>query len=964
MNYLSQIPDKLRDHAKLCHQQFQQLIKEHNISIKLNKEEYSQILRVLCCSDFILQTINKQTEWFFTSLKTRLFNQIPREENLQQCASQLFTSSHNLISLSEQLRKFRNQQLCQIAWRDITGDADLCETLSSLSQLAEICIKFSLRWLHNNLKKEFGTPINSHGQKIEMIVLAMGKLGACELNFSSDIDLVFVFPEHGKTINGKRCISHNEYFIKLGQQLIKLLSETTTYGFVFRVDMRLRPFGKSGPLAITIDAMEDYYAVHGREWERYALIKARPITGNKIDRKNLQQQLKPFIYRRYIDYSVFESLREMKAMINRQVKQKHLEHNIKLGAGGIREIEFLAQAFQLLRGGKETEFQQQKLQLIIPLLSQKKIITDKIAEDLLNAYHFLRNTEHRLQEVKDQQIHCLPENTFSRARLAFSMGFNNWESFSEQLKQHRQKVQDNFLLQFLTPQFDSIQLNSQLHGLDILWYEYLQQIDNDEVDASIDANNKAEEILKNACFKNAKEILNLLLSFRQSSPFRKMTANARERLNQLIPLLLSSLARNSISESAQYNTIKRLLAIFESTCRRSVYLSLLIENPPALSQLVKLCSASVWISRELTKTPALLDELLKPHILYSPLNYKDLTDDLQLRLEKISANDLEQQMEVLCQFKLAHVLRVAATDITGIISIMQVSDYLTWIAQTILQQVIKIAWQDTLNKIAGPQIMNGFALIGYGKVGGYELGYSSDLDLVFVFKDDLEKEALFFTRLSRRILFILGTRTYFGLLYECDMRLRPNGNSGQITSTLKAFKKYEKEKAWTWEHQALCRARIIAGDKMLIKCFSLIRQEILCQPREQSKLQHQIHKMRIKMQQSQRKKQNHLFDIKQDPGGIIDIEFMVQYLILLHAEQYPEIVEFSDNIRMINSLVQKKLLSSEMGTKLSQIYQKYRNFIHQQALQELSAITSNDRFINEQKIIKVYWGKIFLYSCN
>jgi len=977
---LLHIPEELHEHTQLCHQQFQRLINDNHHNITFNEKEYNQLLKILSCSDFILQTTAKQSEWFIKSLEDNLFNHSPCIEDIQQTAIAIFSTSDNFNTLSKQLRLFRNQQLFHIAWRDI-GGAALNETMLNLSQLADICIQHSLQWLHHNLKKDFGTAVDNDGQEMKMLVIAMGKLGAYELNFSSDIDLIFVFPGHGKTIGGKRCITHNEYFIKLGQQLIKLLNETTAYGFVFRVDMRLRPFGKSGPLAISIDAIEDYYAVHGREWERYALIKARTITGNTADQENLQQRLRPFIYRRYIDYSVFESLREMKEMISRQVKQKHLEHNIKLGAGGIREIEFLAQAFQLLRGGKETEFQQRKVQLIIPLLAQKQIISNSIAKDLIKAYQFLRNTEHRIQEVNDQQTHNLPVSPYSRTRLAFSMGFNHWEDFSAQLKVHRTAIQDNFLQLFQTPAANSLQAHLELHNLDILWLEYLEQIDNVEVNTTIEASNKAIKILKKSGFNNENDMLKLLLSFRQSSSYRKMTSNARGRLNQLMPIVLNILAKNNsnqVSTINHYNTLKRLLAIFESTCRRSVYLSLLIENPMALSQLIKLCAASIWISKELTKTPALLDELLNPQILYSPLNFNDLIADFQLRMENIAIDDVEQQMEILRQFKLTHVLRVAAADITGSIELMQVSDYLSWIAEAILQQVINIAWFDTIKKLKKSELNidnkaqveqdisyaspgNGFAIIAYGKFGGYELGYASDLDLVFVFDDNLENKTHFFTRLCHRIMFILGTRTYSGLLYECDMRLRPNGNSGQIVTSLKAFKKYQLEKAWLWEHQALCRARVVAGDNALIEQFSKIRQQILCQPRERQNLQKWIIEMRKKMHQSLAKKQTGMFDIKQSIGGMIDIEFIVQYLILLHAREYPEIVEFSDNIRLINSLQNKKIITPEIENNLAEIYKLYRTCIHHQSLQELPPITTIDTFFKEQQLIKQYWEKIL---CN
>jgi [glutamine synthetase] adenylyltransferase / [glutamine synthetase]-adenylyl-L-tyrosine phosphorylase len=986
---LSHIPAELHEHAQLCHQQFQEQVKNHAVSIEFTDKQYQQIMKVLCCSDFVRQVIKKQTEWFLISLNTHLFDKPRSLIDLQHKISKLFKTSQNLSDLSEQLRIFRNQEMLHIAWRDIIGYADLNETMSQLSLLADISIKSSLKWLHNNLKQDFGMPIDSHGDEMQMIVLAMGKLGANELNFSSDIDLIFVFPEHGKTINGRRSISSNEFFIKLGQKLIKLLNDTTAYGFVFRVDMRLRPFGKSGPLAVSIGAMEDYYAEHGREWERYALIKARLITGNTVDKQKLQQLLKPFIYRRYIDFSVFESLREMKQMISHEVKQKRLQYNIKLGAGGIREIEFLAQAFQLLRGGRDKELQQQSVQLIISLLSKKHIIPEDVAGKLLSAYIFLRNTEHRIQEFNDQQIHLLPVSHFDRFRLAYGMGFLCWENFYEQLTSHQKEVQDAFAQQFQLPHSNSQQLDSQQQYLCILWCDTLNQIDCHEpiginkqinpyeADKLIANKAIAYDLLKQSGFKQTEDILQLLLAFRQSFQYRKMSTNARDRLNHLMPVLLSYLASklgNEQIESKQsylpssdvnptiiQNTIlKRLLTVIESICRRSVYLVLLTENPQALSQLIKLCSASVWITRELSRTPALLDELLDPQILYSPLKQEDLSLDLQSRLKNSNPLDLEQQMEILRHFKLIHVLRVACADISGVIAVTKVSDYLSWIAETILQQVIHIAWLNTAEKMPKPHnntVGDGFAVIGFGKMGGIELGYSSDLDLVFVYHDRYKKHAHFFTRLSQRIMLILATRSYSGILYECDLRLRPNGNSGQIATTFRAFKKYQLEKAWLWEHQALCRARIVAGDQNLLCEFSQIRREVLCQPREKQHLQSQINDMRDKMYQSLAIKQADIFDVKQSYGGIVDIEFIVQYLILYYANNYPQILDYSDNIRIIESLIKFKLIAPEVGKNLSQIYQKYRNFIHHQALQELSSITSINIFTNEQKIIKSYWHK-------
>ncbi|MFK5985042.1 MAG: bifunctional [glutamate--ammonia ligase]-adenylyl-L-tyrosine phosphorylase/[glutamate--ammonia-ligase] adenylyltransferase [Pseudomonadota bacterium] len=978
---ISSFPANLQQHVNSCHKQIKLLLLEHKIELHPGKQQYKQLLKVVCCSDFVMRVIKSQPQWFFNALNKKLFNHSLTEQQLKLSIAAVFNysaarnttppASLSAIMLSQQLRLYRNQQMLHIAWRDILCLAELNETMYSLSLLADICIKTSLYYLQQQLKKEFGTPVDETGRELEMIVIAMGKLGAYELNFSSDVDLIFVFPMHGKTIKAKRTISHNEFFIKLGQQLIKLLNETTAYGFVFRIDMRLRPFGKSGPLAVSIDAMEDYYAVHGREWERYALIKARLITGQIEDQNNLIPQLKAFVFRRYIDFSVFESLREMKHLIDHEVQLKHLKNNVKLGAGGIREIEFMTQAFQLLRGGREPELQQAALQQIIPLLQKKQLISESIASGLLQAYQFLRNTEHRIQELNDQQTHVLPQNAFDQSRLAYAMGFHNWLDFIKQLKLHQHKVEENFSTVFYTSQVKSqnglVAGKGKQHPLEAFWCKSLVNMEILEGESLIEYQHKIIAVLKQQGFSAAREILDLLVVFRLSSSYRKMSSLATTRLNRLLPAILIFISPEGNSEldsTESVETLKRLLNLLESICRRSVYMVLLIENPVALTQLIKLCASSIWISRELARTPLLLDEFLDPDILFAPLNKTKLKVDLSQRLKVIDKDDLEQQMETLRHFKLSHVLRVAAADITGVIKVTQVSDYLTWIAQAILQQVLIIAWSDTTQKMAKlsakAQSSNlpsnrGFAIIGFGKIGGFELGYGSDLDLVFIYANKLERHAHFFLRLGQRIMFILGTRSYSGILYECDMRLRPNGNSGQIATSLKSFKKYELEKAWLWEHQALCRARLVAGDNLLLDIFTEARKSVLCQPREVVLLKKQVNEMRLKMYQNLLIKQKNCMDIKQSRGGLVDIEFIVQFLILSYAYDYPDIVKYSDNIRMIDSLLKHKLISATMARNLNSIYQDYRNFIHRNTLQELPAITSVTHFAKQQLQIKGYW---------
>jgi len=978
---LNHFPQNLHEQATSCFNQFEAKRQELVVETPFSEMEYLEIIRVLSCSDFILQFLNRKPEWIFSAFSNGDYHSSKKLSDWQRECEDLFQEQLTLPIVAQNIREYRNQQMIRIAWRDLAGNANIEESMYDLSQLADHCIKGALNWLNEKQKIDFGTPVDSNGRELQMIILGMGKLGAYELNFSSDIDLIFVFPEHGNTINGKRSTSNNEYFIKLGQQLIKLLNDRSAHGFVFRVDMRLRPFGQSGPLAITIDAMENYFATHGREWERYAMIKARMITGDDIDKKVLEKLLKPFIYRRYIDFGVFESLREMKGMIAHEVKQKRMEHNIKLGTGGIREIEFLAQAFQLLRGGRETELQERRVQKVIHILAERDSIPQYVADDLLNAYVFLRKTEHCIQEVNDQQTHLLPDYDYPKSRLAFAMGYQDWETFSEQLEQHRKQVETNFSQLFQAPQIESEQSESQSEQdcMSILWRKTLHNLEEDETEQK----ENAISLIENAGYKQAADILDLLLVFRRSSNYRKMSSKGRERLDNLMPMILNALSGNEQKSEMQTAALKRLLDVFETTCRRSVYLALLIENPLALSQLIKLCSSSAWIARELTRIPALLDELLDPRVLYSPLNKIHLQQDLEQRLATVEDDDLEQRMEIMRHFKQTHSLRVAAADTTDVLPVMKVSDYLTWIAETVLDQVILTAWHDTAKKLGTPQYHpehplasqnevkpgQGFAILGFGKVGGLELGYGSDLDLVFIYDDCFDKgttngeksaqNGLFFTRMGQRIMHILGTRTYSGILYECDMRLRPNGNSGLVATTLQTFKKYELEKAWLWEHQALCRARIVAGDETALgQAYLQARQEVLAQPREVAELRQKVHEMRLKMRHSLEKKKAGHFDVKQAAGGIVDIEFMVQFLVLQFAHQHPEVIRYTDNIRMLESLLKAHVIEETFGHSLIEIYQKYRDFMHAQALQEVPGLAEDGLFTSERQQINHFWQEL------
>ncbi len=985
-------PQELENHREKTLESFQHLVRDTKLA-DITNSSLQQWLKVMVCSDFVTQQFTRHKERIIDQWLSGNYSRAISKNEMAQILALELEYVDTEAQLLQNLRNFRNQQMVRICYRDINGLADLNEVLFELSTLANCVIRQTLQWLDKAQQKEFGSALDPQGKPMPLIVIGMGKLGAYELNFSSDIDLIFTFAEHGETVNGPRSISHSEYFIKLGQRLIKALNQKTCDGFVFRVDMRLRPFGQSGPLVVTYHALEEYYARHGREWERYALIKARVITGAIEDKQSLRSLLKPFVYRRYIDFSVFESLREMKAMIAREVKQKKKENNVKLGAGGIREIEFLAQAFQLLRGGKDTQLQERQVQKVLNYLGEQSILPEEVVTELLKSYEFLRRTEHRIQQINDQQSHNLPENDFPQARIAFGMGYDSWEKFSVQLKSTRAYVHQHFEHLFQVPaisnsdadvHFDKALINDHIIKARGIWQ------------TSVSEENSIE-ILSELGYEDGMSILNLLAGFRESHRYRKISKQGSERLDKLMPLLIKSVALVENSESA----FKRIMTIIESVCRRSVYLVLLIENPQGLSQLVKLCAASSWITCLLSRYPALFDELLDPRVLYAPLKKEQLFQELQESLGAVSMNDLEQRMEVLRYFKQSQILRIAAADVAGVISVAKVSDYLTWLSEVIVDVVLQTAWHDLLVRYGHPQGSSmvpamvsdrgmGFGLIGFGKLGGIELGYSSDLDMVFIFSDafiggstdakgaddnglgatgqEADKKAApkcksidnlqFYSKLSLRVMHILQTQTHSGILYEADMRLRPNGNSGLITSSLKSFREYQLQKAWVWEHQALVRARFIGGDEQLISEFEAVRKEVLGQRRDTTLLKKEVCEMREKMRQSLSKKRKGYFDIKQDFGGLVDIEFMVQYLVLNHAAQYPELLIWTDNKRILEKLSETAQLSASAAQDLNECYALFRVRLHQLSLQEVSGFVPVEEFQNERQKIQDHWHEI------
>lgn len=856
-------------------------------------------------------------------------------------------------ALARHLRLFRRREMTRIAWRDLAGWADLAETLRDLSGLASACVDSALRCLDRWQTSDLGAPIGRDGTRQGLVVIGMGKLGAGELNFSSDIDLIFAYPDDGETVGGGRVVSNEDYFRRLAQKLIQILNAPTADGFVFRVDMRLRPFGDSGPLVMSFDAMEDYYQTHGREWERYAWIKAAPVAGDREAGENLMQALRPFVFRRYLDFGAYRSLREMKALIEEQVKRKGMEDNIKLGAGGIREIEFIGQAFQLIRGGREPELRARPILVVLRHLVTRSYLPEHAGRDLIAAYEFLRLAENRLQEYADQQTHRLPEDPRGRLRLAYAMGYATWDAFEHELNRHRRKVHGHFDHIFAAAEGgEAAEADAPLARV---WRQGVAGTD-------------VRDILIQAGYDAPDEALEHILRLRDSAACRHLTAQGRERLDYLMPLLFAAVAQ----AERPTLTLQRVLGLLEKIARRTAYLALLAENTVVLSQLVKLCAASSWISRQLARFPLLLDELLDPRALYAPLARADLQHELAGTVARVDADDLEQQMEVLRHFKETNVLRVAAADVEGVYPLMVVSDHLTEIAEISLAEVLRLARGHLtvrhgapLCRAGGETFEPGFAIIGYGKLGGIELGYGSDLDLVFLYQSADEElgtqgakpldNAVFFARLGQRIIHMATAHTPSGVLYEVDMRLRPSGASGLLVSNVAAFAEYQRRDAWTWEHQALVRARVVAGDPAVAAEFEAVRREVLSQPRDREALRREVREMRQRMRDELGQRDPARFDLKQDSGGIADIEFMVQYGVLAWACDFPELLRYTDNIRLLQGMAGAGLMAKADAELLSNAYRAYRASVHKLTLQDEPALVAAEAFVELRAKVLRLW---------
>ena len=861
------------------------------------------------------------------------------------------------------LRHLRMLMMMRWIWQDALGDIELEQLTDELSEFADGCILFAKDYTYQQLVTQYGQPtfINAKGNKQidRMAILAMGKLGAHELNLSSDIDLVFVHQARGETdgdkAKGTRSIDNKRFMTRLGQGIIKLLDNNTADGFVFRVDMRLRPWGDGSDLAIHLSALQKYFSNHGRAWERFAWLKARVV--GQIEpsfHTELQAMIKPFVFRYYVDYSAFSALREMKSLIQNQVAQREDLDNIKLGAGGIRDIEFIVQAYQLIYGGRHPQLQVKSCLQAMQALCQLAYIKQPTYQALQEAYRFLRRLEHGIQAINDQQTQRLPQDAFWQHNLAITLGFADWQALLTTLNEHREQVNAPFERMVterkVATQEDSTVIPAKLD-------EQIAQLDTVLTEQS----------------------RSQLETFWQSKMIANLSVEARSRLDAAYPIILHALLAHQKQQQLANQALPRLLTLIEAICRRSIYLVMIAENPNATVELIPMLSASPWIAGELARYPVLLDTFLQQRYRHLP-DKPELRDILRQRLLRVEPEDEEELLSVLRLFKKNQVLAVAASDVLAERPIMKVSDSLTFIAAVVLEAALERGFSELVKRYGYPigkdgdpvtEADCGFAIIGYGKLGGLELSYSSDLDLVFLHK--IQEQGMttgetsvsgmkFAARLAQKLMTYLNTQTRDGRAYEIDMRLRPSGNAGMMVVSCHAFETYQLSKAWSWEHQALVRARAICGDKRVTASFCAIRREVLSLPRTLDEVRVEVTSMRLKMQKhlgtSEWEQEKGKFHLKQDAGGIVDIEFLAQFAVLAYSNHYPSLTKWSDNVRIFEEMALLEIWDAKICQDLTDAYLRIRAATHQLALSEQSLLVDEGLWVETRTLVQDQWQRL------
>jgi len=833
------------------------------------------------------------------------------------------------------LRRLRHRAMAHLVLRDLGGLAPLEEIVESMTLLADVTTNFALDYYHRQFAATYGEPLDKAGRPQRLLIIGMGKLGGRELNVSSDVDYIFVYPEEGDTA-GPKSIENYDFFNRLGKRIIAALGELTADGQVFRVDMRLRPNGDSGPLVCSLDSLENYFITQGREWERYAWIKGRTMNaGANLQAEwvtAMQKIARPFVFRKYLDFGAINAMRDLHAQIRREVARKDMADHVKLGPGGIREIEFIAQVFQLIRGGRDPALQIRPTLSVLKLLVERKLLPAEAEQELRSAYIFLRRLEHRLQYVEDMQTHMLPENPEARLSVARSMDFPDWNTLLVVLNAHRDTVSKHFEAIFSDPEAGE-------HPLTGLW---MGQTDAES----------AIEAFGTLGFRRPQEAITRLAELRASGRYQQLPASNRTRLDAVGPRLIEAAGATPAPDT----TLALGLAFLEGIARRGAYLALLQQYTMALKRVADMICASPWAAEYLNRHPLLLDELLDPRLYDMATDLASFRDNLRRSLAE-NAGDTEREMDILREMHHAQIFRLLAQDLAGLQTVERLSDHLTALADCVVQETLPLCWQTIRNRhCAAPK----FAVIGYGKLGGKELGYVSDLDLVYLFDDADQEAEENYARLGQRLNTWLSSQTSAGMLFETDLRLRPNGESGLLAVSVDSFRDYQLKNAWVWEHQALTRARFCAGDPAVGARFEAIREEILCQTRDLAKLREEVVAMRQKMHDAHASKSDSEFDLKHDKGGIIDVEFIVQYLILGHAGEHRQLTGNLGNIALLRIAAELGLIPAPQAEAVGNAYREYRRLQHAKRLSAVpKARVERDSVEKHIAAVSGLWEKVF-----
>ena len=945
------LPQILKTESDLQYERLKGKLTQEQFEIFDRRREFRYVLAL---SDFIANTIFSYPKECSDlvrkgALDSEVYALAPRE-----IVNEYITEKLSDFELKHRLRVLRRTLYMAIAWRDLCGMGSLDEIFGKLSNLAEAIVMRTVEVVRNQLAKAYGDALTDDNQRMPLLIIGMGKLGGKELNFSSDIDLIFTYPYEGETRGGPRVLTHREFFCRIVQRTANMLSDITVDTFCYRIDLRLRPFGDAGTLVNSFDGLFAYYETQGRTWERYALVKGRILGSNKDNgdfADELTSMLRPFVYRRYLDYGAIQSLRKLKHLIESEVRRRSLDNNFKIGKGGIREIEFIAQVFELMRGGRYEELREESLRKAIRNIYSLDLIPRQICERLDESYVYLRRLENVIQEFSDRQTQNLPDTERDKSRLLAALNYDTFEKFTEDLKE---------VTSFVNSEFRKVVADEESHEDDI------KNFDLWEADCTVEE--VSEAILPYLVNKDeVKELALEIISLKNNLQRMPVGPVGRETLLELMPKVIYLIAKEEMAATI----FKRVSGLIERVALRTPYLQLLRDKNEVLERFIALIKDNHFAGELITAHPILLDELFIPQYFDYPPSADEFLSMLQENLLRVDTEDLETVMEELRLFKKIMVFRIALSDKAGKLPLMKISDALSWLAEAIIRELIILAWNFNARKYGEPEgcsVHNpGIAVIGYGKLGGIELGYKSDLDMVFLKRvgDSMTNgqnpvpESVFYQRLIQRIMHFATTPTVGGILYDLDMRLRPDGDTGVLISDISSFETYQKGRAWTWEHQALVRARPIAGSKDIIDKFNEIRNEIIRTPKDDSKLKAEVLSMRQKMRSHLDRSSDKLYDIKQGPGGMIDVEFISQYLLLKYAPLYPEMKLWTDNVRILEECSNLGIVDPKTTKDLIQAYIDIRKIYHELSLADLPRLIAREHRIDATFRVEQIFNEIF-----